>query len=469
MQEVTSPNKEADLPSLGAAQDKGIEGNLASKRTKKHVSREVANRGLIKPNTRLAAVEAQRELTNLQNKQKETEFATKGVPKPTPRLDEIHNLRDLAATESKLNECHVATNKVKKFVPKKLDFSHLQSTFDRIKKGVPNTKPARVDAQKTLLHSSQNPIMGHKNNSASIERDSNHGLKRKLDAIHKRSIIIPATNVTQEPSSANSAHITRNLGQQKHTQVHCESMQERQDDELLFSNSEGEAPQSEEGILEQEGSQKGKSKAMLKATTIDEFLKEHGIDVELEGLIRDKQSTELNADERDTLALDKNYSQFVMADIIDEGDKSNKKRTRGKTNCNDIYARTMEQREEVTFDMGQPIGPIPQSVSNLTSFLGTMGRNKRVVNTIYLTIMQTKFILPTGTEKWVIQSAWDAWKHFKTKIKRRHFLPYENVEDMVKNRPTQSISEKNKEHSHQYKFPHRMGPVNFARVRAAMV
>ncbi|MED6157653.1 hypothetical protein PIB30_025273 [Stylosanthes scabra] len=334
MQEVTSPNKEADLPSLGAAQDKGIEGNLASKRTKKHVSREVANRGLIKPNTRLAAVEAQRELTNLQNK-----------------LDEKHNLRDLAATKSKLNECHVATNKVKKSVPKKLDFSHLQSTFDRIKKGVPNTKPARVDAQKNIPtqqlesnHGAQGePSSCYQNNSASIERDSNHRLKRKLDAIRKQSIIVPEPNVTQEPSSANSAHITRNRGQQKNTQVHCESMQERQDDELLFSDSKGEAPQSEEGILEQEESQKGKSKAILKATTIDEFLKEHGIDVELEGLIGDEQRTELNADEGDTLALDKNYSQFVMADIIDEGDKSNKKRTCGKTNCNDIYARTMEQ------------------------------------------------------------------------------------------------------------------------------
>ncbi|MED6141180.1 hypothetical protein PIB30_100751 [Stylosanthes scabra] len=73
------------------------------------------------------------------------------------------------------------------------------------------------------------------------------------------------------------------------------------------------------------------------------------------------------------------------------------------------------------------------------------------------------------------------------KIKHKHFLPYKNVEDMLKNRPKQvppsefirlilywshpliqSISEKNKEHSRKLKFPHRMGPINFARVRAAM-
>ncbi|MED6151713.1 hypothetical protein PIB30_085026 [Stylosanthes scabra] len=135
----------------------------------------------------------------------------------------------------------------------------------------------------------------------------------------------------------------------------------------------------------------------------------------------------------------------------------------------------MEQREEVTFDMGQPVGPTNQNVSNLTSFLGTIGRNKRF----------RKFILPASTEKWVIQSIREAWKRFKGRIKHRHFLPYDNVEEMVLNRPIQvlpseviklilywshpliqSISEKNKEHSHHKKFPHRMGPINFARREA---
>ena len=60
-----------------------------------------------------------------------------------------------------------------------------------------------------------------------------------------------------------------------------------------------------------------------------------------------------------------------------------KKKTRGKTTCKEIYARTMEQREEVTFDLGQPVGPTDQSVSNLTSFVGTIGRNKRFVSLLY--------------------------------------------------------------------------------------
>ncbi|MED6123679.1 hypothetical protein PIB30_051441 [Stylosanthes scabra] len=37
--------------------------------------------------------------------------------------------------------------------------------------------------------------------------------------------------------------------------------------------------------------------------------------------------------------------------------------------------------------------------------------------------------------KFIVQSVRDAWKHFKTKIKHKYFLPYENVEHMLKNRP----------------------------------
>ncbi|MED6188327.1 hypothetical protein PIB30_084912 [Stylosanthes scabra] len=101
--------------------------------------------------------------------------------------------------------------------------------------------------------------------------------------------------------------------------------------------------------------------------------------------------------------------------------------------------------------------------------------------------VNTKFILPPSCEKWVIQTARDAWKRFKGKVKRGHFVPYDNLEDMFKNRPLQvakcqfiklclywshptiqALSNTNKQHKSQQKFPHRMGPINFGRVRAAM-
>ncbi|MED6113635.1 hypothetical protein PIB30_072715 [Stylosanthes scabra] len=118
----------------------------------------------------------------------------------------------------------------------------------------------------------------------------------------------------------------------------------------------------------------------------------------------------------------------------------------------------MEEREEVTFDIGGPIGPAAQSVSNLTSFVGIIGRNKRFVTLLYTNwhvvpqnkkksmwrFVNTKFILPASAEKWVMQTIRDAWKRFK------------------------AISERNKKNKKQQKFPHRMGPVNFARVQAAL-
>ncbi|MED6215292.1 hypothetical protein PIB30_112114, partial [Stylosanthes scabra] len=101
--------------------------------------------------------------------------------------------------------------------------------------------------------------------------------------------------------------------------------------------------------------------------------------------------------------------------------------------------------------------------------------------------MQTKFILPASAEKWVIQTIRDAWKRFKGKLKHNHFEPYDNFEDMLKNRPLrvpedqfiklilywshptiQAICQRNKKNKGQQKFPHRMGPVNFARVRAEL-
>ncbi|RYQ90953.1 hypothetical protein Ahy_B09g096866 [Arachis hypogaea] len=100
-------------------------------------------------------------------------------------------------------------------------------------------------------------------------------------------------------------------------------------------------------MLEQGISTKGKRMPGVKATTINEFLKENGIDVEIEG-----PSTELSEDGEESMALDKDYYQHVMEDIDDEEGEPKKKKTRGKTTCKEIYARTIEQREEVTFDIG---------------------------------------------------------------------------------------------------------------------
>ncbi|KAH0652736.1 hypothetical protein KY289_030414 [Solanum tuberosum] len=48
----------------------------------------------------------------------------------------------------------------------------------------------------------------------------------------------------------------------------------------------------------------------------------------------------------------------------------------------DIDCSTKE-REEVTFDKGQPVGPIDKIVSELTNFIGTIARNPRFINLMY--------------------------------------------------------------------------------------
>ncbi|MED6116567.1 hypothetical protein PIB30_101429 [Stylosanthes scabra] len=98
--------------------------------------------------------------------------------------------------------------------------------------------------------------------------------------------------------------------------------------------------------------------------SIDDFLAENGIDVEnmLEtlGLNDDVPFTVPSFDGKDNSVLDANYYQHVMADIDDDKGEPKKKKTCGITTCKDIYARTRGQREEVTFDMDQPVGPTNQ-------------------------------------------------------------------------------------------------------------
>ncbi|MED6204225.1 hypothetical protein PIB30_007341 [Stylosanthes scabra] len=347
------------------------------------------------------------------------------------------------------------------------------------------------------------------NISDSTKRDSTDRLQMMLDAIRIRKDTVQSTSIMQQRRSANSAQSEGNQGQVDNVQVTQERVQERQE-EIMLPTWDSE-PQPERDTMEGDGSEMGKGRPTLKATTIDEFLKENGIDVDLDGISTSQTITEQHGDDVvDSMALYENYYQYVMAESeYDKGNISDlitghtkKKKTRGHTSFAEIYARTMEQREEVTFDIGGPVGPTAQIASNLTSFVGTIGRNKRFVSLLYTNwhvvpwnsknfmwrYFNTKFILPASAEKWVIQTIRDAWKRFKGKLKLKHFEPYDNFDDIVKNRPQrepedqfiklllywshptiQAMCQRNKKNKEQQKFSHRMGPVNFARVREAMV
>ncbi|WJX61736.1 hypothetical protein P8452_46802 [Trifolium repens] len=148
---------------------------------------------------------------------------------------------------------------------------------------------------------------------------------------------------------------------------------------------------------------------------------------------------------------------------IEEDKGTPKRRTRGKTKCKDIHARTLEEREEVTFnDDGMP------------------RKNKRRC----WRYSKRKYILPAEARSWVIATVRDAWRRYKHEIKMKHFVMYSNMTERLKHRPKdvpeahfknlceywnkepiQAISEKNTRNRTQLKWVHRMGPTNFSLTR----
>lgn len=176
-----------------------------------------------------------------------------------------------------------------------------------------------------------------------------------------------------------------------------------------------------------------------------------------------------------------------------------KKKVRGKT-CKRIQARNLEEREEVTFDKGQAVGPTDKIVFDLTSFIGIIARNPRFINLTYASwhvvpfdtknrmweYVNSKFLIPIG-EKWVMTGLRDAWKRYKKKIKERFFDKNSIVEDMLAKRPDgmpevqflqlikywkhptiQAMCEVNSQNRKKQKWRHLMGPINFARVCVAL-
>ncbi|RYQ91528.1 hypothetical protein Ahy_B09g097440 [Arachis hypogaea] len=226
-----------------------------------------------------------------------------------PRLDVVESQKELSATKG-----------VKKCTLKKLDFTHLQSTLSTINKRM-NFTPETLEVQPSIpaqqpenkkrknhltvamaekkKHEVQHEPLTQGLNNSKLTKVGADELKRKLDAIRNMNNSMP-TPVSQDRSCANSTQPTINQRQQQIIQVTHGRTQKRQHDTTLLSSNT--TPQAEDLMSEQDGSRKEKSKPRVKATTIDEFLKENGIDVEIDGL-----SSELSDDVGDSFPLDENY------------------------------------------------------------------------------------------------------------------------------------------------------------------
>ncbi|XP_057756080.1 uncharacterized protein LOC130975279 [Arachis stenosperma] len=217
--------------------------------------------------------------------------------------------------------------------------------------------------------------------------------------------------------------------------------------------------------------------SMKKRMSLDMYFKVQGINLE------DEEDAEDEEDELDDAAND-------------EG--TIKKKTRGKTMCKKLHATDFNDRREVEFFGGQPIGPTKEVVSNLNQLLGTTVRNPRFVTLRYTSwhgvpknlkegmweYANQKFILPITSKPWVMNGFCRAWKKYKGEIKKEHFLKYNTKKEMIKNQPLEipevqfrklirywslptvkAMSTKNAENRSKQTCPHRMGSTNFGIVR----
>ncbi|WJX34279.1 hypothetical protein P8452_22405 [Trifolium repens] len=245
---------------------------------------------------------------------------------------------------------------------------------------------------------------------------------------------------------------------------------------------------------------KSKRTHLCPSMLIDDFLKENGKDAE-------KEIEKLIEDEGDTLVEEQ---ENVDCEEAAETNETTKKRTRGPTRCLKTYARPPNKREEVTLDDdGEIIGPDAKTVVGLSNFLGTIARNSDFCPLIYTNFkllleeerkkdhldrreriwryVNRYYIIPDEGKKAVFHCLNVAWRRYKYDIKKDHFLKYASMKDRLKNRPdsisedhfkklliywkdnkVQAISQKNAVNRSKQKFRHRVGPTNFASIRAKM-
>ncbi|XP_015947592.1 uncharacterized protein LOC107472596 [Arachis duranensis] len=223
-----------------------------------------------------------------------------------------------------------------------------------------------------------------------------------------------------------------------------------------------------------------------KGMSLDMYFKVHGINLEDEEDEEDKENE-----------LDDNAN-----DVGSGGQTSNegtiKKKTLGKTTCKKLHATDFNDRREVVFFQGKPVGPTNEVVSDLNQLLGTTVRNPRFVTLLYTSwhgvpnklkedmceYANQKFTLRISSKPWVMRGFCGAWKKYKREIKKEHFVKYNRKKEMIKNRPLdipevqfrklirywslpaiKAISAKNTENRLKQTCPHRMGSINFGIVR----
>ncbi|KAL2922119.1 Palmitoleoyl-protein carboxylesterase NOTUM [Bienertia sinuspersici] len=176
------------------------------------------------------------------------------------------------------------------------------------------------------------------------------------------------------------------------------------------------------------------------------------------------------------------------------------KKHRGPTKKTYIHARTLEERTPIILNCyGQPIGPTPKDVKDLSRFLGTIARTTEFAPLNYVDWLSVpthdqiweyvleKFMIPPEGRSWVLETVNLSWRGYKSKLKKMYLeavekgsnldelyelVPEDELKDLISYWNTslaKEQSKKNKRNREKLDDMHTMGPCSYAALRHKLV
>ncbi|KAL2904346.1 Extracellular matrix-binding protein ebh, partial [Bienertia sinuspersici] len=149
----------------------------------------------------------------------------------------------------------------------------------------------------------------------------------------------------------------------------------------------------------------------------------------------------------------------------------------GQQKKTDIHARTFEERTPIILNCyGQPIGPTPKDVKDLSRFLGTIARTTEFAPLNYVDwpsvpthdqiweYVLEKFMIPPEGRSWVLETVNLSWRGYKSKLKKMYLEAVEkgsNLDELYE----LEQSKKNKRNREKLDDMHIMGPSSYAALR----
>ncbi|KAF3679154.1 hypothetical protein FXO38_02899 [Capsicum annuum] len=197
-------------------------------------------------------------------------------------------------------------------------------------------------------------------------------------------------------------------------------------------------------IKDLENCKQVKRKSVLPSSSLDQFLEKQGIHI--------SGGKEHDIDTIDGVTVLPTEDLNEHNKRLDDPAEQEEIGEDGWLNSDDdmnVDCGTNDEREVVTFDLGEAVGPTDKAVSNLSNFIGTVARNPIFINLLYTSwhavpdetkkqmwdYVNSKFLIPKEGQKWVMHGLRDAWRGFKREVKRRCFDKRLTVEEMLEKRP----------------------------------